>query len=174
MGRVGAPFYRVTSTDFKCADCGTPFEIYWPELDGGKPTEVRAVCPLAGCEGEARPIRDNYVVDLPKIIERLEHIESMVWPRRIARSNLTDARGRVQVLISCRTPLRLGVLEALSRGPARYSDLQKRLDVQDPSLIRVLRVLTSSELVRKGTFRRAPYELTEEGRKALDKATAQT
>ena len=82
MGRVGAPFYRVTSTEFRCAKCGTLFEIYWSELDGGKPTEVGALCPLASCGGEARSVRDSCVMDLPKLIERLEHLENMVLPRR--------------------------------------------------------------------------------------------
>ena len=75
--------------------------------------------------------------------------------------------------VSLRTPLRLGILIALTGGPMRFTDLRMRLGVHDNAFILALRVLTSSGLVRKGPFTHSPYDITDEGRKVLDGVSAQ-
>ncbi|MDV3294125.1 MAG: hypothetical protein LYZ70_07625, partial [Nitrososphaerales archaeon] len=106
MEGVGASLYKITSTEYRCAGCGTHFEIYWPELEGGKPQEAKAVCPRAGCGGEARQVRDNMMVDLRGLGERIESMERRLWPHHAAGDDPARSPGGLPVEVGYRSPLR--------------------------------------------------------------------
>ncbi|MDG7022935.1 MAG: winged helix-turn-helix transcriptional regulator [Nitrososphaerota archaeon] len=169
---AGLPFYRVCSTEYRCGKCGTSLEVRWSELDGGKPVEAVVVCPLASCRGEARPVRDNYMVDFRRLGERLERIERLMRPpiTIAVEGSQIAATGGLQALVRYRSPVRFGVLETLSRGPARYTELRRGLGTSDPSLQGALRALLGSGLIVKGASRRGLYEITQEGRRVYDEA----
>ena len=175
MGSPGTHLYRISSTSFRCVQCGTAFEIYWPELDLGRPEEEakRTVCPISGCGGEAKPVRENLVVDFRRLGERLEVIETLLRACPPLRRDADDVRLAVRVPVSLRTPMRLGVLVALAGGPMRFTELKRQLGVHDTAYIRALRILTASGLIRKGPHPYSPYEITEDGRKTLDGVNAQ-